>query len=181
MTKRRALIREVAGNDRASAAVEMALVTPLLIILMFGSMELGNYFLDQHAVSKQVRDGARFASRMTLASAFACPATVFQDTTADNQIINVTKTGSVDGSATGRFPATFWAAPCAQGGAAVAVSMRCVSKATYAGIYTGLPGTLIPVVKVSANVKYPSLFGALGFNANGLCLRADSEAAVAGL
>ena len=29
--------------DAAAAAAEMALVTPLLVILMFGSFELGNF------------------------------------------------------------------------------------------------------------------------------------------
>ena len=40
------------------AAVEMALVAPLLLALLFGSVELGKYFLDQHVVVKAVRDGA---------------------------------------------------------------------------------------------------------------------------
>ena len=174
-------LRVLLADLTASAGVEMAMVAPLLIILMFGSMELGNYFLDQHAVSKQVHDGARFASRMTLASGFSCPGTVFADTTADTKIINVTKTGSVDGSATGRFASTFWDDACAPATSAVTVTLRCVSKTNYGGIYTGLAGNLIPVVKVSADVAYPSLFGALGFNSSALCLRATSEAAVAGL
>ena len=179
-------IRKLASNPRGSAAVEMALVTPLLVILMFGSMELGNYFLNQHAVSKQVRDGARFASRMTLASAYDCiegPAAdsgVFEDPGATATIVNVTKTGSVGGSATGRFGDVFWADACGQSAEALTVTMRCVAKDLYGGIYTGLAGN-IPVVTVSADVAYPSLFGTLGFNASALCLRATSEAAVAGL
>ena len=179
MSGLRHIIGPLASDRRGSAAVEMALVVPLLIILMFGSMELGNYFLDQHAVSKQVRSGARFASRMTLASAYSCPANVYEDTDATDKIIKVTKTGSVDGMATGRFPSTFWDDACETGGA-VTVTMRCVNKDLYGGIYTGLAGA-IPIVTVSADVAYPSLFGAIGFNATGLCLRADSEAAVAGL
>ena len=172
-------LRRLLADRSATAGVEMALVTPLLIILMFGSMELGNYFLDQHAVSKQVHDGARFASRMTLASTYNCPAMVFEDTAATTKIVNVTKTGSVDGTATGRFGSAFWT-PCTTGGTAVAVTLRCVDKTLYSGVYTGLGGN-IPVVKVSANVAYPSLFGAVGFSTTGLCVRAESEAAVAGL
>jgi hypothetical protein len=172
-------LRVLLADLTATAGVEMAMVAPLLIILMFGSMELGNYFLDQHAVSKQVHDGARFASRMTLASTYSCPGTVFADSGATDKIVNVTKTGSVDGVATGRFGSSFWAA-CGTAASPVTVTMRCVDKTKYGGIYTGLSGA-IPVVKVSADVAYPSLFGALGFNAGALCLRAESEAAVAGL
>ena len=62
MMKQRRL-RALLASDDAAAAAEMALVVPLLVILMFGSFELGRYFLDEHVVVKAVRDGARYASR----------------------------------------------------------------------------------------------------------------------
>jgi hypothetical protein len=55
-----------------------------------------------------------------------------------------------------------------------------VDKADYGGIYTGLDGE-IPVVTVSADVTYPSLFSTLGFTTTGLCVRASSETVAAGL
>jgi Flp pilus assembly protein TadG len=179
-----ALLRSLVRNDSGAAAAEMILVTPMLLILMFGSVELGNYFMTEHAVIKQVRDGSRYASRLTIAEAYTCSAgsdlsTIFEDGDASTKIINVTKTGSVDGTAAGRFGSAFWAA-CPGSAAPVTVSVRCVNKANYAGIYSTLDGN-IPVVKVSADVSYPSLFGALGFNTSGLCIHADSEGAVYGL
>src|SRR3546814_3109530 len=57
------LWRSLARDRSGAAAAEMALVSPMLIILMFGSFELGNYFLDEHVVLKAVRDGARYAAR----------------------------------------------------------------------------------------------------------------------
>lgn len=174
----RTLIRNVSG----AAAAEMMLVTPMLIILMFGSAELGNYFVTEHAVTKQVRDGARYASRLTLADDYECSTSdltkVFKDGDAEANIIKVTKTGAVTGDGSPRFADAFWAA-C---GAAepVAVAVRCVPKTGYGGIYTGLSGD-IPVVSVSANVAYSSLFSTLGFNTTSLCMRAESEGAVAGL
>lgn len=172
-------LRTLLSDPAGAAAAEMAMIAPLLIILMFGSMELGNYFLDVHAVSKQVSDGARFASRLPLASVGNCPSTVFEDTDANTKIANVTKTGSVDGTASGRFASNFWTA-CGGATSAVTVSMRCVDKSLYGGVYTGLAGN-IPVVKVSADIAYPSLFGAIGFDPSSLCVRAESEAAVIGL
>jgi hypothetical protein len=170
-------------NDDAAAAAEMVFVMPMLVILMFGSMELGNLFLTEHAVTKQVRDGARYASRLTLDGDYSCApgddlSTIFEDAEAGEKIVNVTQTGSVDGTGTARFPAEFWDA-CATGDP-VKVTIRCVDKDDYAGIYTGLDGD-IPVVTVSANVTYPSLFSTLGFNTTGMCVRASSEVAVAGL
>ncbi|GAA4712283.1 pilus assembly protein [Sphingomonas lutea] len=176
MRRLSALLRD----QSAAASAEMIFVMPIFIALMYGSMELGNYFLVQHGVTKQVRDGARFASRMPLSDTYSCPGTVFKDAQAETKIINVTKTGSVDGTATGRFPAAFWSTPCTSGGSAVGVSVRCVAKGGYGGVYSGLSGQ-IPVVKVSANLDYPTLWNSLGFNAGSYCLRANSEVAVFGL
>ena len=55
-------------DSRGVAAAEMALVTPLLAMIMFGAVELGKYFWDEHLVVKAVRDGARFASRQNFAT-----------------------------------------------------------------------------------------------------------------
>lgn len=172
------------NSESGAAAAEMALVAPLLIVLMFASFEMGNYFLSEHAVIKQVRDGARYGSRLTLASDYSCSgapdlSTIFESSDAGSNIVNVTKTGSVDGAGTKRFPAEFWTS-CPGSPAPVSVTVRCVDKDSYSGIYSTLDGN-IPVVMVSADVVYPSLFGALGFNTSGLCLRAESEAAVYGI
>lgn len=177
------LLRALLRDETGAAAAEMVLVLPMLVILMFGSMELGNFFLTQHAVTKQVRDGARYASRLTLAEPYSCAAgtnlaTIFEDDEAGEKIVNVTKTGSVDGTAAGRFPAAFWDA-CGTG-EPVTVSIRCVAEGTYQGIYSNLDGD-IPVVTVAASVTYPSLFQTLGFDATDLCVRTESEATVAGL
>ena len=164
------------ADRNGSAAAEMALVAPLLIIILFGSVETGNYFMTEHAVAKSVRDGARFGSRLPLAAGYTCPSTV--NAVASTPIINVTKTGSFDGTATtGRFPATFWASACAPATHSVTVTMRCVPKTSYSGVWAGL-GTDIPVVTVSADVSYTSLFGVLS---GGLCMHATSEAPVSGL
>jgi len=178
-------------RDRdASAAAEMALVFPMLLALMFGSVELGNFFVEQHAIEKQVRDGARFAARLAIAEDYSCssdPTTVFADPDAENQIINVTKTGAVSGSGNPRWT-DYWDRNCTAGAPTVTVNIRCVAKDDIdtdatgnTGIYTSLDGD-IPEVTVSGAVKYQSVLGTLGFDtAPNLCLRAESDAAVQGL
>jgi Flp pilus assembly protein TadG len=163
-------------DDGGSAAVEMALIAPLLITLMFGSMELGNYFLNEHAVVKAVRDGSRYAARVPITS-YTCAsgATTGSITGLETEIKNLTRTGSVDGAAAPRLG--YW-----DSNSTITVSVRCVPKASYGGTFSPLLGE-IPVVKVSAAVPYAngSLFNYIGFASNGLYLRAESEAAVMGI
>ena len=56
------------SDRRGSAAAELALVSPLLILLMFSSFEVGKFFWDEHTVTKAVRDGARYAGRQGFAA-----------------------------------------------------------------------------------------------------------------
>jgi hypothetical protein len=164
-----------------AAAAEMAMVLPFLLVLMFGSAELGNYFLDDHALAKQVRDGARYASRIPLEANYTCPGTPTGTVTpaAETLIGNVTRTGTVDGTGTGRFDATYWGRNCAALGQTLTVTVRCVSEDDYDGIYQSLEGD-IPVVTVSAAISYRSVLGSLGLPTANLCLRAQSETPVVG-
>jgi len=185
------MMRTVLGllrTDTASAAVELALVMPLLLVLSVGSFEMGNLFMDQHALDKQVRDGARYAARLTISPTFSCPTTVFADGSATTKIINVTETGAVTGTGIPRWPASYWARTCDGKTETVTVDLRCVDKTQIdagndgvTGIYSSLAGTKIPVVKVSAAVKYRSVLAMVGFNATNVCLTAESEAPVQGL
>ena len=167
------LFRQTGG----AAAAELALITPLLLTLLFGSVELGNYFVDEHALVKHVRDGARFASRMPLEDNYTCPNTV--DPAAVTTIGNVVRTGTVDGTGTGRFDTGYWDRSCPGTAATVDVTIRCVAEDEYEGIWTELPGD-IPVVTVSAAVQYRSLLDTLGLGNPALCLRAESEIPVMG-
>src|SRR3546814_6135051 len=87
------LWRSLARDRSGAAAAEMALVSPMLIILMFGSFELGNYFLDEHVVLKAVRDGARYAARQNFTT-MPCSGTP----TADAAIKNLVRYGNIAGS-----------------------------------------------------------------------------------
>jgi Flp pilus assembly protein TadG len=174
-------------NRKGSAAAELALAVPLMLVLMFGSLELGNLFLDEHALSKQVRDGARFGARLDISETYDCPSDVFADADADDKIIKVTKDGAVSGSGTPRWTG-YWDRACDDGDATVEVDFKCVPKSSVdtadsgnTGLYSTLPGDDIPVVRVTGAVKYRSLFSAIGFDSTNVCLTAESEAAVIGV
>jgi Flp pilus assembly protein TadG len=162
------LLRETSG----AAAVEMALVAPLLIGLMYGSMELGYYFYSEHVVIKAVRDGARFASRASFGS-FDCSSNSI-DATVDADTQNLTRTNQIASGGSARLAG--WT-----DNSMVDVSLSCVdnSAGTYGSIYQGVSS--VPVVSVTATVPYISLFSLLGFHATNLTLTATSQAAVMGV
>ncbi|MEV5031184.1 TadE/TadG family type IV pilus assembly protein [Sphingobium sp. LMC3-1-1.1] len=157
--------------QRGAAAAEMALVTPLLIVLMFGSFELGNYFLSEHVVAKAVRDGARYASRRSFTD-FTCPNTVASDVV--DKTRNITRTGQIASGGSARLVG--WTTPTT---VSVTVSCTAITGGNYSGIYKGMSN--VPKVKVSATVPYSSLFNNLGFTSSTLNLVSESEATVQGI
>lgn len=168
---RRALLR----STRANAAVEMALVTPLLLVLLMGSVEVGNYFLDEHRLAKAVRDGARFAARQNF-SKFGCSGSVSDPPLTD--IKNVVMQGVLSGG-TNLLPG--WNA------STISVTQSCTSTAggqTMGGIYQNTASGASPqaiVVNVSATVPYVPILKSFGFTGVGFNLNASDQAAVMGV
>jgi Flp pilus assembly protein TadG len=167
----RAFLSCLFSNKDAAAAAEMAIVTPILVALMFGSFEMGNYFLSEHVVAKAVRDGARFAARQPFTS-FTCPSSVDSGVVTNTQ--NVTRTGQVTSGGSGRLAG--WTSA-----STVSVTLNCtaITGGNYSGIYKGM--TNLPRVKVSATVPYSSLFYTLGFTRSSPQLVSESEATVQGI
>ena len=59
----RARLRSLWRDQRGTAILEGAIVTPVLCILCFGVYEFSNFFYKQHLVSTGVRDAARYLGR----------------------------------------------------------------------------------------------------------------------
>jgi Flp pilus assembly protein TadG len=160
-----------------AAAAELALVAPLLLIIMMGSFEVGNYFRDEHTLTKAVRDGARFAARQEFSN-FDCAAGTANATNVVTPTRNVVQTGLV---ANGNDLMPKWSA------ATFSVTVQCFTTVTptggaatnLTGIYAGSAGA--PVVTVMAELPYQPVLGSLGFKGWGLNLRAEQQAAVMGI
>jgi|SRR4249919_574503 len=159
------------GNSSGSAAVEMALVAPFLLIIMMGSVELGNFFLDEHSLVKAVRDGARFAARQSFTGYPDCStvSTSVQDATK-----NVVMYGYLSGSTvlTPNISASN-----------ITVGTSCATTAggqTMQGIYR-LRASGAQIVTVSATVNYRPILSSFGFTGRGLTIYAASQAAVQGI
>jgi Flp pilus assembly protein TadG len=158
----------------------MALVLPLLLVLVFGCIEVGNYFLNEHVLLKGVRDGARFAARQSFTNYNTCTTTAADvpSTLADDTKLIVRK-GSLDSADPDLLPN--W------DDAEFTVQMTCSTTAgttTLGGIYNGsLVGTpnVAPVVIVTARLPYRPVVPGFGFSGSGKFLNATQQAAVAGI
>jgi len=165
------LFHRLARDVRGASAAEMALVTPLLLIIMFGSFELGNYFFNEHTLVKAVRDGARFAARQSFSSYPDCSTVT---TAAQDATKNVVMYGYLSGTNT--LTPNISAAN-------ITVSTSCSATAgtqTMLGIYRGR-STGAQIVTVSATVSYRTILGSFGFSGLSINLNAASQAAVQGI
>ena len=155
----------------------MALVAPLLLALGIGSVELGNFMLDQHRLTKSVRDAARYAARAPFSAFSACTSTASNVASLATGVTNLVRTGQLSGG-TDQLPNWGNAA------SSVTVQMRCstaqVGGQTMSGIYAGYSSGAAVVI-VSGTLRYQPLVGAFGFRGTGFDLYAQEEAPVAGV
>ena len=164
-------VRAVLSDRGGSAAAEMALVLPLLMVILFGCLELGNYFMNEHRLVKAVRDGARFAARQDFTNYPSCSGDVAEPALSDTK--NVVMNGVMSGGSI--------ITPNIQL-SDISVTTACATSAggqTMAGIYTGRT-TGAQIVTVSANVNYQPVLAIAGFTGISLTLNAASQAAVSG-
>lgn len=167
MMRRRSILRDRQG----SAAVEMALVTPLLLIILFGSVEVGNFFYNEHLLSKAVRDGARFAARQNF-SYYTCSGAPTGTVVADTR--KIVKTGYLTPPANSDRLYSW-------NDSTITLDTRCDNTLGLTGIYRGKT-TGAPIVTVSATVPYRPIARTLfGFSGVGVNLNATQRAAVTGL
>ena len=177
------------GRDvRGSAAVELALVMPLLLAILFGSVELGNYFMNQHTLVKAVRDGARFAARQSFTNYTGCSGDVPTPGAAGSAKENtnlIVRKGTLDSTAPDLLPN--WSS------ATFTATVSCVASVNgqqMLGIYRSRFGSTCngaaangcaQVVTVTAHLNYLPILRVFGFTGVGLNLNATSQAAVAGI
>lgn len=151
-------------NTQGIAAVEFALLLPVLVLLLFGTMEIGRAVSDYQAVVKGVRDASRYVTRLT---AVTCPAAgpYTLAGTAAAQAANMAMAGMVASPAATDLPLNYWT-----DASTVGVIVDCIDnplnggERTYGGIYAAQP--FVPKVTVTADVPLIPLFGDLIVGAN---------------
>lgn len=167
-----AMLRSLIRCTRASAAAEMVLVLPILLILLFGSVEIGNYFLSEHVIQKGVRDASRYAARLPLDDLTDAGCGTTTDSVVIDAIKNVAMNGDPD-STTNRL--WFWSAS-----STVTLAITCPTGTfSNTGVYADFPDGG-PVITVTASVPYQPLFDFLPFMDDSLLLNSMSQAPVFG-
>lgn len=163
------LLRAFLRREGGAAAAELALMLPLLVVMLFGSIEVSYYFYEQHQVVKGVRDGARYASRQSFAK-INCASGI--DGAVATAIKEVTRTGRPSGGAA-RVPG--WA----NDDVVLAMSCPTTGSEVTTGIYAGQANA--PVISITTQVNYRSLFDGVGVLTDSYHLNATQQAAVMGI
>ena len=176
------LRRPVSYDCAGAAAAEMALVLPLLLVILFGSIELGNYFLDQHSLVKAVRDGARYAARQSFTFYPACSGE--PDAPVPNDTRNVVMSGYLGGGSdlTPNISASDITLSVGCTATAGGQDMLGIYRSRFGGNCDGATANgCAQTVTVSATVNYRPVLSAFGFTGAGMHLNASSQAAVQGI
>jgi len=167
------LARKLIRDEGAAAAAELALALPLLLVLIWGPIEIGNYFMDEHMLVKGVRDGATYAAHQDITK-FNCTSNTIDATVVTNTQ-NMVRSGALSG---GTDRLRNW------GSATFSMTLNCVTQAgttTLGGIYSFNTGGKVPVITVTASVPYSPILGNLGFRPATLGLNASQQATVMGI
>lgn len=160
-------LRAYRNSETGAAASEFVLALPMMLILLFGAMEAGNFFWSQQKLIQAVRDGSRFAARLNYNA--LCPT---MTSTTEDEIKNLTRTGRLDGQAPSKLPG--WTNTGLQ------VNPGC-GQFTSNGIYSGY-GEAGAIVTIRAvGVPYRPILGTLGLIDSTYALAAEAHAPVIGL
>jgi len=167
------LVRRIWASQRAAAATEIALALPLLLVLIWGPLEIGNYFMNEHMLIKGVRDGAVYAAHQDIAN-YSCPNTIGGTVVADTK--NIVRSGQLSG---GVDRLRNW------GSATFTMTLNCYTQANdgtaLGGIYALNTGGQVPVITIVATVPYTPILGNLGFRPATLGMSATQQATVMGI
>jgi hypothetical protein len=141
------------------ASVEFAIILPVLVILLFGTIEFGRLLVDYQLVNKSARDAIRYLSRVRdTAITDSCPggAVLWPDPAPSPSVsnaVNLAMTGSIDGS--GAYLLGYWVdastieirvPPCNNNEAG-----------TFSGVFQD--SDYIPELTMTVDVSFPSGFG----------------------
>lgn len=160
------LVRDGSGI----AAVEFAMVLPVLVVILFGTIEVGRMLTDFQVVSKSVRDTARFLAHadLTCSSTGSGPLSSYLvDASVQTEAINLAMSGSTATPGSGDYLLGYWTDP-----STVSAQVDCIANGgQYAGAYQSRP--YIPVITVTASVPLTFLFGSLVLQGTDLTMTAS--------
>ncbi len=162
MTWRRAkkAAKRLGRESEGIAAVEFVLVLPVLVLMLFGTIEFGRFLVDYQVANKSVRDSIRYLSRVRdTAITDSCPeglkpeGVLLEEGDPVDNAINLAMTGSIDRSADCLLG--YW-----KNKDTIKIRVFC-TKNTEPQIFSGAfeGAAYIPRLTMEAKVSFPSGFG----------------------
>ena len=177
MTWRRAkkAAKRLGRESEGIAAVEFVLVLPVLVLMLFGTIEFGRFLVDYQVANKSVRDSIRYLSRVHNEAAISdqCgpgkpggrvagrlwPLTATTPAETVTNAVNLAITGSIAGPAgpsnyPGDYLLGYWDDP-----KTITVWVDCTNNGAdqFSGAFEGT--AYIPRLTMEAKVSFPSGFG----------------------
>lgn len=137
-----------------AAAVEAALMMPLLFSMALGTFEFGRALQHHHVLNKGVRDATRYLTQVDA----TCPAASATGSIDDSADIAAARNLAMTGYVSGGTPLlSYWTDPTT-----ITVTVTCLDNT--AGSLRGEPW--LPVIRVAANVGYADagFLGLFGFS-----------------
>jgi Flp pilus assembly protein TadG len=156
---RHSLKRQIFGlmrSTRGVAAVELALLAPLLLILTFGAVDIVRALRDYNVVSKSIRDSGRFLARVPIDCTQAAGSRIASaDQTTARQLAMTGRIGLSPAVAANRL-VDYWSAD-----STVTIQVNCLSNNAADNLCGGAGETIacrgenvIPVVTISTDIPY---------------------------
>lgn len=152
--------KRLGRESEGIAAVEFVLVLPVLVLMLFGTIEFGRFLVDYQLANKSVRDSIRYLSRVRDdAIAAQCPGggqlwpSPAPAPTVTNAV-NLAMTGSIANPGPGDYLLGYW-----DDGQTIRVWVDCTDNGAdqFSGAFEGT--AYIPRLTMEAKVSFPSGFG----------------------
>jgi Flp pilus assembly protein TadG len=154
-------VKGLAWSRNGTAAVEFAMVLPLVLMLLFAGIEIGRLLTDFHAVNKSVRDAARYLARVELNCPGVAPSSgplaSYIANGADETIArNLAMTGAADNPAASTdYLLRYWTDT-----STVSTTVNCIANTgQYEGVFLDMP--LVPQITMTAAVPFNFMWGDL--------------------
>lgn len=171
-------LRRFARDTRGVAAVEMVLMLPVSVLMLFVTMEAGHYLYVEHALIQNLRDSARFGGRQSF-TAFNCTSALGDTALPTTGTLGTIGTNMKTLARFGELSPANGAVPPIKTWDASEVSIVYGCTASTTGIYKSM--YFAPYVKVYGTPEYPTLFGSMTGLTGALRLYAKQQAVVVGL
>lgn len=152
--------KRLGRESEGIASVEFVLVLPVLVLMLFGTIELGRLLVDYQLANKSVRDSIRYLSRVRdQAIAAQCPGggqlwPSPAPTLTVTNAVNLAMTGSIATPGPGDYLLGYWDDP-----KTIKVWVDCTDNGAnqFSGAFQGV--AYIPRLTMEAKVSFPSSFG----------------------